>query len=322
MMTRLNLPHHNATLWLSDGTADRDLLEHATGCDIIDATPDGQLELAHEVVQHPIDITRGTSKSRAQAIVRGVLASHPTCRRVGIITHQTLTKSKLELGTMFDDRVAIVKHFHSGADRGSNEWHRAECDLIVVAGTPRIPTDEIRKLLFRCGELDALSSDGQWGDLVWQGFTKSGAPRIVKGRGFLDPIWRKVHRSKVRASIIQAAGRARALLKTGCDAVILSNEETGFPLITAGHEVEPMPDSETAVFGALSALVALVDISNGCACATSEAVAERCNLKVRQAQIQLAQLERRGLARRIGQRGGWRPTDDWFPRGEDGRADP
>ncbi len=309
-MTRQNLPHSKATVWLSDGTADKELLEQAIGSEIIDATPDGQLTLAHEVIQHPIDIARSTSKSRAKEIVRGIFASRPQSHRVGIITHSTLTKSMQELGPMFDDRVAIVAHFGSGQDRASNQWHDADCDLIVVAGTPRVPTDEIRKLLFRCGELDALRSDGDWGELTWQGFTGTGKPRIVKGRGFLDPVWRKVHRSKVRAGIIQAAGRARALLTTGCDAVILSNEETGFPLIEPGQEVEPMTESEAAVFSELSDIVPYRYLRNGDACATSEFVAQKCGLSLRTTQRLLTQLENRGMVCRVGERGGWRLTKD------------
>lgn len=311
-MTRLNLPSPKTTIWLSDGTADKELLEHAIGREIIDATPEGQLKLAHEVVQHPIDIARTTSKSRAQDIVRGVLASRPHCRRVGIITHSTLTKSMQDLGPMFEDRIAIVKYFGSGADRGSNEWHDGKCDLIVVAGTPRVPTDEIRKLLFRCGEFAALQSDGQWGELTWQGFTTSGKPRVISGRGYLDATWRKVHRSKVRANIIQAAGRARALVESGCDAVILSSEETGFPLVEAGQDVEPMTESEGAVFAALSAAVPYMFLRDDGACASSDEVAQRAGASVRRTQTLLSQLERRGLVERIGMRGGWRPTPLWF----------
>lgn len=316
VVTCLNLPSQHITLCLSDGTADKQLLEHAIGSEIRDVTPDGQLKLTHEVVQYPTDITRTKSKTRAQDLVRGVLASRPQRKRVGVITHQTLVKDIQELGAPFEERIVLVRHFGSGADRGSNEWHRAGCDLIIVAGTPRVPPSEISQQLFRCGELEALRNDGQWGELNWVGFTTAGGKRIVNGRGYLDPTWRKIHRSKVRANIIQAAGRARSLLESGCEAVILSNEETGFPLVEPDQEIEPMTESETGIFAELNALVPLMDIRDDCACATSEAVAMRCNLKIRQAQILLTRLERRGMACRIGQRGGWLPAEAWMPNRE------
>lgn len=316
VVTCLNLPSQHITLCLSDGTADKQLLEHAIGSEIMDVTPDGQLKLAHEVVQYPTDITRTKSKTRAQDLVRGVLASRPQRKRVGVITHQTLVKDIQELGAPFEDRIVLVRHFGSGADRGSNEWHRAGCDLIIVAGTPRVPPSEISQQLFRCGELEALRNDGQWGELNWVGFTTAGGKRIVNGRGYQDPTWRQIHRSKVRANIIQAAGRARSLLESGCEAVILSNEEMGFPLVDAGQDVEPMTEQEQAVFANLSEVYANKYLRNGFRCATSVEVAARCGLTDRQTREMLTRLERRGMACRIGQRGGWLPAEAWMPNRE------
>ena len=151
-MTRLNLPSEAATCWLADGTADKELLEHGIGREVVDATPEGRLELAHKVIQFPIDITRRTSPKRLQELLRGVLAMRPECRQVGIITHSTLTRAAKELGGLFGARILNVTHFGSGLDRGSNQWLRAGCDLIVVAGTPRVHETEIKKLLHRCGD--------------------------------------------------------------------------------------------------------------------------------------------------------------------------
>lgn len=316
VVTYCNLPNENATLWLSDGTADKDLLEHGIGRPIIDATPEGRLALAHTVTQHAIDITRQTSRASVQDLVRGVIASRPGCRRVGIIGHSKHTKAVEQLGPPFDARIAKVSYFGSGQDRGSNEWLKAGCDLIIVAGTPRVDEITIRQLLHRCGEIDALNGDGDWGDLSWQGFTTSDKPRVIQGRGYRDPVWRKVHRSKVRAGIIQAAGRARALLESGCDAVLLTTEETRFPLAEPEQDVEPLTESETAVFGALSAVVPLILLSNNRACAQSEVVAQECGLSLRQTQEMLTRLERRGMVCRIGERGGWRPSDAWTTEAE------
>ena len=86
-LTRRNLPHRKATVWLSDATADRDQLALATGLDIRDATPEGRLELSKSVTQYPVDVTRNASEKRFQSLLRGVLASRLDCHRVGVITH-------------------------------------------------------------------------------------------------------------------------------------------------------------------------------------------------------------------------------------------
>lgn len=275
---------------------------------IQDVTPRGRLELSKIVIHYPIDITRKTSPRRFRELLRGVLVSRPDCCKVGIITHSTLTAAAGMLGPQFDNRVVMVRHFGSGSDRGSNEWMQAGCDLIIVAGTPRVNSLEIQKLLLRCGYLDAIKQGGRWGELAWQGVTTSGRRRVIKGRGYQHPLWRQVHRAKVRAAIIQAVGRARALLPTGCDAVVLSTEECGFPLAEPGKDVVLLTDSEATVLNALSAVVSSILLRDNGACASTEEVAERCGLSIRRTQDVLAGLKRRGLAHRVGERGGWLPV--------------
>jgi hypothetical protein len=296
-------------VWLSDATADRELIKLATGLDIRDATPQGRLELARKVIQYPVDITRRMSPTRFRALLRGVLACRLDCHRVGIITHSTLTTAAKSLGPLFDERVAKVAYFGSGQDRGSNEWHDAACDLIIVAGTPRVPEIEIRKMLHRVEHYDALNRGGDWGDIRWQGVTPDGRPRIVTGRGYREPIWRQAHQAKVRAAIIQAAGRARALLDTGCDAVILSSEECGFPVADAGQDIVPLTDNEARVLTAVKDIVPYLSFKEQRPLAAlTDDIAKRCGVSQRQVRRTLAGLETRGLVERIGERSGWRPA--------------
>lgn len=99
--------------------------------------------------------------------------------------------------------------------------------------------------------------------------------------------------------------RARALLPTGCDAVVLSTEECGFPVADPGQDVVPLTDSEATVLSALSAVVSLIDIRNNRACAASEDIARQSSLSIRQTQDILRRLEQRGLVLRVGERSGW-----------------
>lgn len=310
-LIRPNIPKPAATVWLSDATADRDLLEFATELEIEDATVEGRLKLSKNDLQFPVDFTRKASPSSLQSSLRSVLASRPDCVRVGIITHSTLVEAAKSLGPMFDHRVGMVAHFHSGEDRASNRWLEAEIDLLIVAGTPRIDEMLVKERLLRFGFLDALKLNGDWGELRWQGYTRSGSTRIILGRGYREPTWRRAHQSKVRAGIIQAAGRARVLLETGCDVVILSNEECGVPVAEIGQDLVPLTDSDARVLSELTAVVSLIDIRDNRRCATTRELADRCRLSPRQTRDILSELESRGLVVRLGERSGWRLSDVW-----------
>jgi len=312
VLTQRNLPPPDATVWLADATADKELLELATGLKIQDRTPGGRLELAKNAIQYPIDVTRRASRERFRSLLRGVLANRLDCRRIGIITHSTLTSAAKSLGRMFDERVAKVAYFRSGQDRGSNDWHDIGCDLLVIAGTPRLPEIAIRLMLHRVGHYGAIDRGGDWGDLRWQGFTPDGKPRIVAGRGYREPLWRQVHRSKVRAAIIQAAGRARALLETGADVVILSTEECGYPVADVGQDPPTLGASEASVLAALKDIASYIYIKEQCPLiASTGEIANRCGVTERQARRTLSGLEQRGLIDRIGERGGWCPSRAW-----------
>lgn len=310
-LTRINLPKSSKTILLADGTASLELLQQAVGQEIKDITPEGRLALAHQVVQYPIDITRRASLSRVQEIVRGILLSRPECRRVGVITHSTMTAALLNLGIFFDPRIVWITHFGSGQDRGSNACLETQCDLLIVIGTPRVSSIEVQKRLHQCNQLASLQSLGDWGPLPWSGFTITNRRRVVHGRGYRDPVWREAQRSIVRATLIQAVGRARPLLPAGCGCILLTTEETGFPLADIGQDLVRVTESESRIVCALSALAPLEDspttmyLRSKGACATSAQLSQQCQLSLRQTQKLLHRLEQLRVVYRLGERSGW-----------------
>ena len=300
------LPTEHTTVWLADATADRELLEAGIGRAIHDGTPDGRLELQKSVTQIERDITRKTSPETLKAILRGVLVERPDANRVGIITHKNLVKAAESLGKPFDARIVRVAYYGSGQDRASNTWYQ-QCDLIIVAGTPRVNSHAIRQRLWQYGLSDAALTDGDWGELRWRGQTQGGIRRSVNGRGYRNREWRQAAQSLIRANIIQAAGRGRPLSDDGCDVLILSNEECGVPL-DVKFDVELFPQAALDVLNALSAVAANSYLLGTTAVSTQE-VADSMNRSRRQVLDWLAWLHERKLVHRIGERRGWWPLD-------------
>ena len=305
VITRKNLPDETKSLWLEDATADCGVLCQATGIDIENETPDGRLKLCRNVIQFPHDITKNTATTTVLGYLRAVIASHPDCHHFGIITHKEFIDVGDQLRQSFRGCKISIGYFGSGSDRASNEWLDARCDLLIVAGTPRIGELEIKKVLFQCGMRDAIERGSVWGSLSWRVRTPSGQDHLLSGRGYQDEDWRRIHQMKVRAGIIQAAGRGRPILQDGCDVVILSNEESGFPVVATGEEIIPFGKSE---FPVLTELHALIDIREKFGCATASQLSFRCGVGERQCEKLLKRLAARGLVERIGKRGGWRPS--------------
>ncbi len=247
-----NLPSENAAVLFSDATANRDDLEALLGRPVTDVTPSGHLARVKRVVQYPLDIVRATSHSRFASIIRGVLTEFRSARYVGIITHRPLVGAIKKLGEPFAGRLVKAAYFGSGSDRASNDWHE-RCDLVIVAGTPRVPGEAVQRRLIQFGDFTSAGEDGRWGPCRWKGTTETGEKLIVEGRGYDQRAWERAHRSLVRAAIVQAAGRGRTLLDTGCDVAVISTEECGFPVVS-NPDIEL---SETEV----KALVVITDLS-------------------------------------------------------------
>ena len=299
-----NLPDPRATVWLADATANKRLLELGMGRSLIDGTPAGYLELTKPVAQIAQDVTRRTTPDRLRAILRGVLIARLEAEKVGVITHSNLKEAAESLGEPFRRRIVRVSYFGSGEDRASNSWYQ-QCDLIIIAGTPRVPPRAVQQRLFQVGEFTEATLNGEWSGRNWKGFQMDGTPRIVVGWGYANEKWNLVHRSLVRAAIIQAVGRGRGLLSDGCEVLILSNEECGFPLADASS-IEPLPEVAMTVLGALTAVAANKEVLGTTAVSTQE-VAEYLEREERQIRDWLKWLHDRGLINRHGERGGWWP---------------
>lgn len=302
-----NPPNPNAVVWFADATAERDDLVKLLGRPVLDATPSGHPARVKRAIQYPLDILRKTPHGRFASIMRGVLVDHPQYQRVGIITHRTLEATLKQLGDLFTPRIVKSSYFGSGLDRASNDWHE-RCDVVIVAGTPRVPTIAVQRRLMQNGDVTSAAEIGGWGECHWKGMTESGQEMLVAGRGYKHPVWNRAHRSLVRAAIVQAAGRGRTLLDTGCDVIVISTEECGLPLIDATDI--GLSETEVSVLTILATYrhKSLNSIQDSCAdvpALSTAVIADRLGMKERGTRQILARLESRGRIRRQGERGGW-----------------
>lgn len=233
----------------------------------------------------------------------------PQYQRVGLITHSTLTACAKRLGPPFGKRIVQTAYFGSGSERASNEWYKL-CDLLIVAGTPRVDASAIRARLCQLGDFDAAGLDGEWGELQWRGLTASGQTRVVRGRGYRNPAWQRAHRSLVPSAIVQAVGRGRGVLDDGCDVIVVSSEACGLPLADW-----PSIPELTAKHLEAARLVGELSATDACKNAghqpvTTARMSKSLGVEPRQTQNILNDLERLGLVRRVGERGGWLPGAD------------
>ncbi|TWU03047.1 hypothetical protein CA54_61310 [Symmachiella macrocystis] len=100
-------------------------------------------------------------------------------------------------------------------------------------------------------------------------------------------------------------GEGRGILETGCEVVVLSNEECGLPLSDTGVEI--LNDSSVAILNAFRELTAVnpnISILGKTAVSTSQ-LATTVNMKPRRVREYLNGLERRGLVQKVGERSGW-----------------
>jgi hypothetical protein len=258
------------------------------------------------VIQFPKDITRQTTQGSFQNTLRGLLAMSSKHQRVGLITHSTLTACVKRLEQPFDGRIVRTTYFGSGSERASNEWYK-DCDLVIVAGTPRVNTSAIRERLCQLGDFDAAGMEGDWGELQWCGQTVSGQTRAMRGRGYRNQAWQKAHRSLVRSAIVQAVGRGRGVLEDGCDVIVISNEECGLPLADR-PTIPDLTDKHSEAARLVSELSAPDASKNaGRQPVTTGRVSESLGVGERETRYILTELEGLGMVRRIGERGGWLP---------------
>jgi hypothetical protein len=217
---------------LLDGTADRGTIEKLVGQPVVDITPAGHLAAVHDMVQRPVDVTKGMAAGRVQAVVIAML-EELTQARVGLIGHKRHVEALMSddgpdrLPAAYRERIVMATWFGGGPDRASNEWHR-ECDVLLIVGTLRPNAGSIRRQLVVQGDLEAAGlTDGTWASTTWDATTITGEAVVLQARGYIDPAWRLAHQAVVRAGLRQAVGRARAGLPEGIPAVVLTTEPLG-----------------------------------------------------------------------------------------------
>lgn len=304
---RNNPPTTKAPVWFNDATMSADRLGTILGRSVRNETPLGQLELQKKAVQIPRDITRRKSGRILCGLLRGILADRPHFRRIGVIGHSVHVPMIESLEPDCRQRIVKVSYFGSGDERSSNEWHR-QCDLIVVAGTPRVPPAAIANYLVQIGDVAAACEPAEWNKLFWYGETESGETVKVHGWGYQDDLWRGAHRDLVRAALVQAVGRGRGILESGCEVIVLSTEECGLVLSDTG--LEAFGGTSYRVLSALKELT--MENPNkrylGKSIVNSRSIAVATGLSPERVREVLRHFERRGLVQKIGERSGWRPV--------------
>lgn len=223
---------------------------------------------------------------------------------IGVICHRPHLNVVTSLGGEFGRRIVKTAYFGSGDERSSNDWHE-KCDLIVIVGTPRIPPAEIASYLVQVGEVEAVCNQAEWGALAWQGRTESNEFVKVDGYGYRDEVWQRAHRDLVRGSLVQAIGRGRGILDTGCEVVVLSNEECGLAVSDAA--TRRLSSSTIRVLEALAELT-IQNPNNpiiGKRIVSTGEIAAKVGLSPIQTRKILRELDKQGYVRKMGDRSGW-----------------
>lgn len=302
-----NTPPADMVTWFSDATMTVDLLRSLLGASVNDATPAGRLELQKKAIQIPRDITRQTAVSTVARLLRGVLTDRAEVQRAGLICHRTHLAVLTEMESIFANRIVKSAYFGSGEERSSNAWQH-ECDLIIVAGTPRVPPDDVAIHLIQIGEIGAACRDVTWGPLKWETRTEAGQTVVITGSGYADPVWRRGHQNLVRATLVQAIGRGRGILEDGCEVVVLSTEECGLPISDGKPTV--LNKSAAMILTRLKELSPENSIYNYIekSGVKTAQLATETGLSVSVVRGNLSLLENLGRVCKIGERGGWRPV--------------
>ncbi|MDA7504047.1 aspartate/glutamate racemase family protein, partial [bacterium] len=301
---RENHPPQGKTVWFNDATLTIERLQGILGRPVQNGTPDGCLEQKKFSFQYVRDITRKTSLDMTVSLMRGVLAKHQHYRRVGVITHRPQLQAIEKLEEFFRQRIVMSTYYGSGEERSSNAWYQ-ECDLILVLGTPRVPSEAVMEYLIQVGEQRVACTEPTWDDVLWQATTHRGELKTLTGRGFHEELWRAAHRDLVRAALIQAIGRGRTVLEDGCDVIVLSNEECG--LMVIDDETPRINDSAMEVLMHVQQLTANksnIDILEKVA-VNSQEIAQSLDRPLRTVRRVLTELESFHLIHRAGPRSGW-----------------
>lgn len=328
-----------SVVWLVDATAPLDVIERMTGRPVFDATPTGHLERKHPVLKVAVDVKKSSAPATVVQVVTDILNAYPSARRVGIVCdrrHKSSilgTSREANLDPAHRERIAKVEHFRGPESRASNQWTEA-CDLLLVVGTPRIPSRAIETHLIQTGQLAAAARGQQaarWERDYWSGITTSGKRRTITTKAYRDHFWHEAHKAKVHAELLQCVGRARSICDHGIPCVVASCEDLGFPLaefsfleekksarqiLDALKQLSEVPLTETAESANGTLPYIYIRKCSDNAGVPSSAIAAELKISDRWVRKILGELESFGRVRRVGQRGGWLPIDQDHSTGQ------
>lgn len=324
---RVDPPGH-AVVWFEDATGRPEMLSELIGRAVCDRTPLARLEYLVPAVQYAeCDVKQSTESSTVRGIVRGLLADHPSAKKVGIITQRCHVQAIRNLGSPWRGRIAHIEYFGSGKDRASNSW--LDCDLLLVLGTPRVPPAAVREALVQVGRIEVAGQEPCWGEYLWEGKSQAGDLKTIDAQGYDLESWQVMHSMLVRDALVQALGRGRGHTEKGVATVVASSEPLTLPLADQPLRVLSEKDDETLRYAReltvrISKGISLgkVTVSESQAGPTFTTAAlleeEWCGDSRSTLQRHLSSLFSFGLLHRRGQRGGWLLSKDWFPELHDG----
>jgi hypothetical protein len=299
--------------WNNDATVNRRYLKGCTGRPLIDLTPMGMLARVHPVIQIPEDVTRQTSPLAAAAKVRGILHDLPRYLRVGILTHSTLANVIREtVGLPHATRIVKVDYFGSGSSRGDNSW-MAECDLLIVLGTPRVAIHDIRDMLFRLSKIDAAclsEAEAGWTEVrhvITATYPDVGrVSATVPLRRYRQSEWHEAYCYLVRTELIHSLGRARPYNHDGIPCVCVTVEDLGEHTVISPHPFYPISTAQARVLRELyrtDAKGEWVRLRR-----TVPQIAAALGLAAPTVREELRDLREDGRVEKAGERLGWFPT--------------
>ena len=273
-LTQLVIQHRRklpgkATIWIGDGTADKNRLERLAKRPIIDRTPRAAIPYQQAVQVIPSDITQGKSAEAVAAHLRAVLLYHQP-QRLGVIGHQEHMKSIFSddgglLSPELRERVHLWTYFGQGLDRASNQW--LECDLLLVLGTPRLPEQALRDKLIQQGLYPDAAVTPTWSEFTFDVNDSSGQIGTVLSKAHQESAWHDEGLYQTTSALLQAIGRGRSILPEGIPVIVFSNTRLQQ---FAYHDEHPV-DLVTPVI--VEVIEAVTRISKSCGSARSSEVA-------------------------------------------------
>lgn len=239
-----------AEIWITDATGWYTQLSTIFP-KVENRTPQVKPILQHKIEQIPIDVCKSSKVSFVSGLLKRILQTYCKNERVGLITHKEFIPSKLDLTEEERKQITVFGWF-GGNSRGTNDFYE-HCTKLVVLGTPRPPTYAVRARAMQLGfadqvihpQYDYISQDGLWRRYTWNGETSDGRKAGVIAWHYRKDGWQKAYESLVLSELTQSAGRARGLLESGIDTILVTVEQIGaYPLL----ELPPRNRTQQKIF--------------------------------------------------------------------------